>query len=132
MVFLAHFEAIHGVGAGHIFLNFRTTPHLHKKIFKISAHVHVRKGTDMCVHVRKCCSLLLGRGLKLLTTMVYVKTFDISIVKAFRQVLQNYPNRIMYVNALTQEEWTYAKVSNYEFGTFKIYNTRRLISNCIF
>ena len=58
--------------------------------------------------------------------MVYVKTFDISIVKAFRQVLQNYPNRIMYVNALTQEEWTYAKVSNYEFGTFKIYNKKSI------
>ena len=53
---------------------------------------------------------LLVRGLKLLFTMFYVKTFDINIVKAFRGVLKKYPNRVMFVNASTSEEWTYAKV----------------------
>ena len=53
---------------------------------------------------------LLVRGMKLLFTMFYVKTFDINIVKAFRGVLKKYPNRVMFVNASTSEEWTYAKV----------------------
>ena len=41
-------------GCGTYFLNFRTSPHHHIEISKISAHAHVRKGTDMCGQVRMC------------------------------------------------------------------------------
>ena len=55
---------------------------------------------------------LLTRGLKLIFRMIYVKTFDITIIKAFRQVLGKYPNRIMLVNATNGKEWSYSQASH--------------------
>ena len=55
---------------------------------------------------------LLTRGLKLIFRMIYVKTFDITIIKAFRQVLRKYPNRIMLVNATNGKEWSYSQASH--------------------
>ena len=40
---------------------------------------------------------LLGRGLKLLLRMAYVKLYDINIIQCFRKTAATYPNRVMYV-----------------------------------
>ena len=53
---------------------------------------------------------LLVRGLKLLVRMAYLKTLDKNVVTMFRQTVDKYPERVMFVNANDGTEWTYSKV----------------------
>jgi solute carrier family 27 fatty acid transporter 1/4 len=53
---------------------------------------------------------LLQRGLKLLFRMAYVKWKDMTITQAFRANAEKYPNRVMFVNANTGQEWTFSQV----------------------
>ncbi len=50
------------------------------------------------------------RGINLLVKMAYIKFFDKTVVDMFRDVVAKYPNRVMFVNASDETEWTYSKV----------------------
>ena len=69
---------------------------------------------------------LLSRGIYIVFAIIYVKTFDMNVVKLFRQTLKKYPNRIMYVNASTGKEWTYSQASHDSIGSAQthIYHLR--------
>ena len=75
---------------------------------------------------------LLQRGLKLLFRMIYVKRKNLTVVQAFRQTVAKYPHRVMFVNAGTGEEWTYAKASHHTYVLRRSAALSVIISRCYF
>ena len=53
---------------------------------------------------------LLVRGLKLLGRMAWVKWNDIPITELFRRTAAAYPQKVMFVNVSSGQEWTFSQV----------------------
>ena len=45
--------------------------------------------------------------------MGYVKYGDKSVVTVFREVVKEYPHKVMYINATDDKKWTYTEVDEY-------------------
>ena len=55
-------------------------------------------------------SRLFWRGCRALCYLLYFKFTNANVVSRFRQMLAKFPNRVMYVNATNDEEWTFQQV----------------------
>ena len=55
-------------------------------------------------------SRLFWRGCRALCYLLYFKFTNANVVSRFRQMLAKFPDRVMYVNATNDEEWTFQQV----------------------
>ena len=55
-------------------------------------------------------SRLFWRGCRALLYLLYFKITNTNVVSRFRTMLDKFPDRVMYVNATNDEEWTFQQV----------------------
>ena len=53
---------------------------------------------------------LFWRGCRALLYLLYFKVTNTNVVSRFRTMLAKFPDRVMYVNATNDEEWTFQQV----------------------
>ena len=54
---------------------------------------------------------LFWRGCRALCYLLYFKITNTNVVSRFRAMLAKFPDRVMYVNATNDEEWTFQQVT---------------------